>query len=168
MSRINNRKPAGMLGFALAGLVMSGSAFAIEPLSAGYMLPASHATGEGKCGEGKCGEGKCGEGKCGEGKCGASAGKPAETAPVKKTAEGKCGEGQCGDARFAAADTNKDGLVSRAEFVAVVPGGEAIFKSKDPNGDGFISEKEAYNNVKKAYNANGQEIPRGLFADIPE
>ena len=59
-------------------------------------------------------------------------------------------------------------LVSRAEFVAVVPGGDAIFKSKDPNGDGFISEKEAYNNVKKAYDANGKEMPRGLFTDIPE
>ena len=158
MSRNNTRNPAGLLGFALAGLVLSGSGFAMEPLSQGYMLPANHATAEGKCGEGKCGEGKCG----------ASTGKPANIAAAKKTAEGKCGEGQCGDARFASADTNKDGLVSRAEFVAVVPGGEAIFNSKDPNGDGFISEKEAYNNVKKAYDANGKEMPRGLFADIPE
>ena len=60
MSRNNTRNPAGLLGFALAGLVLSGSAFAMEPLSQGYMLPANHATAEGKCGEGKCGEGKCG------------------------------------------------------------------------------------------------------------
>lgn len=153
MSRNNTRYPAGMLGVALAGLVLGGSAFAIEPLPHGYMLAAGHAAGEGKCGEGKCGAG---------------AAKTAKSAPAEKTAEGKCGEGQCGDARFAAADTDKDHLVSRAEFVAVVPNGEAIFATKDPNGDGFISEKEAYQNVKKAYNANGKEIPRGLFADIPE
>jgi uncharacterized low-complexity protein len=151
-----------MLGVALAGLVLSGSAFAVEPLSQGYMLASSHAAG----GEGKCGEGKCGEGKCGEGKCGAQ--KTARSTQATKTAEGKCGEGQCGDARFAAADTNKDHLVSRAEFIAVVPGGQAIFASKDPNGDGFISEKEAYYNVKKAYDTNGKEMPSGLFADIPE
>jgi uncharacterized low-complexity protein len=136
MSRNNTRYPAGMLGVALAGLVLGGSAFAIEPLPHGYMLAAGHAAGEGKCGEGKCGAG---------------AAKTAKSAPAEKTAEGKCGEGQCGDARF-----------------AVVPNGEAIFATKDPNGDGFISEKEAYQNVKKAYNANGKEIPRGLFADIPE
>ena len=161
MSRINTRHPAGMLGIALAGLTLGGSAFAVEPLSQGYMLAASHAAAEGKCGEGKCGEGKCGEGKCG-----GTAKAPKRAA--QKAAEGKCGEGQCGDARFAAADTDKDHLVSRAEFLAVVPGGEAIFASKDPNGDGFISEKEAYFNVKKAYNANGKEVPQGLFADIPE
>lgn len=160
MSKINSRQPAGMLGVALAGLVLSGTAFAVEPLAQGYMLAASHAAAEGKCGEGKCGEGKCGEGKCG----GAKAPKRA----AQKAAEGKCGEGQCGDARFASADTDRDHRVSRAEFVAVVPGGEAIFASKDPNGDGFITEQEAYQNVKKAYNAHGKEMPRGLFADIPD
>ncbi|UNK49915.1 EF-hand domain-containing protein [Lysobacter sp. S4-A87] len=159
MSKNNSRSPAGMLGVALAGLVLSGSAFAMQPLSQGYMLAASHAAAEGKCGEGKCGEGKCGAD---------SASKSTTSAAAKKTAEGKCGEGQCGDARFAVADTNHDELVSRAEFVAVVPGGEAIFKSKDPNGDGFISELEAYNNVKSVYDANGRKMPRGLFADIPE
>ncbi len=155
MSSINKRHPAGMLGVALAGLVIGGSAFAVEPLSQGYMLAASHAAAEGKCGEGKCGEGKCG-------------GASKTAAPAAKAGEGKCGEGQCGDARFAAADTDKDHLVSRAEFIAVVPGGTAIFAAKDPNGDGFISEKEAYNNVKKAYDANGKPMPRGLFADIPQ
>ncbi|MBU8977820.1 MULTISPECIES: EF-hand domain-containing protein [unclassified Lysobacter] len=157
MSRINTRHPAGMLGVALAGLVLSGSAFAVQPLSQGYMLAAAHAGAEGKCGEGKCGEGKCGEGKCGT-----------HAKATAKAAEGKCGEGQCGDARFASADTDKDHLVSRAEFVAVVPGGEAIFATKDPNGDGFISEKEAYQNVKQAYDANGKPMPRGLFAGIKD
>lgn len=157
MSTINTRKSAGMFGIALAGLVLGGSAFAVEPLSQGYMLGAAHAAAEGKCGEGKCGEGKCG-----------GAPKAAKASAATKTAEGKCGEGQCGDARFAAADTDKDHLVSRAEFVAVVPGGEAIFASKDPNGDGFISEKEAYQNVKKVYDANGKPMPRGLFANLPE
>lgn len=161
MSKINTRHPVGMIGVALAGLVLGGSAFAVEPLSQGYMLAASHAAAEGKCGEGKCGEGKCGEGKCG----GAA---KAATQATTKAAEGKCGEGQCGDARFASADTDKDHLVSRAEFLAVVPKGDAIFASKDPNGDGFISEKEAYQNVKKAYDSNGKKMPKGLFADIED
>jgi uncharacterized low-complexity protein len=151
MSKINARHPVGMIGVALAGLVLGGSAFAVEPLSQGYMLAASHAAAEGKCGEGKCG------------------GTPKAAKPATpKAAEGKCGEGQCGDARFASADTDKDHLVSRAEFLAVVPNGDAIFASKDPNGDGFISEKEAYQNVKKAYDSNGKKMPQGLFADIQD
>ena len=82
MSSINTRNPAGMLGVALAGLVLSGSAFAMEPLSQGPPLSASHAAAEGKCGEGKCGEGKCGEGKCG-----ATAEKTDKNAAAKKTAK---------------------------------------------------------------------------------
>ena len=46
MSKINSRQPAGMLGVALAGLVLSGTAFAVEPLAQGYMLAASHAAAE--------------------------------------------------------------------------------------------------------------------------
>ncbi len=155
MSRNNTRNTtAGTLGVALVGLVLSSSAFAVQPLAQGYMLAAAHATAEGKCGEGKCG---------------ATEAKPAaKKSAAKKTAEGKCGEGQCGDARFAATDTDNDALVSRAEFLAVVPKGAAVFAKKDVNGDGYISEKESYDSVKAAYNANGKELPSGLFHDVKE
>ena len=133
---------------ALAGLVLSGSAFAVQPLAQGYMVAAAHASGEGKCGEGKCG---------------ATESKPAKTATAK-TAEGKCGEGKCGDARFAQTDTDDDGRVSRAEFLAVVPNGDAYFAQIDKSGDGYINEKEAYDNVKRAFEAHGKSVPAGLFA----
>lgn len=174
MSRSNtqNKSTFGLIGVALAGLVLSGSAFAMQPLSQGYMLGASHAAGEGKCGEGKCGaaEGtakkttaKSAEGKCGEGKCGATEG----TTAAKKTAEGKCGEGQCGDEKFAQVDTDNDALVSRAEFLAVAPGQQALFAQKDVNRDGYISEKESYDSVKSAYETHGKKLPSGLFANPP-
>ena len=57
----NNRKPVAIaLGTALTtGLLLSGSAFAMNPLVQGYLLGASADAGE-KAAEGKCGEGKCG------------------------------------------------------------------------------------------------------------
>ena len=150
MSHNNARNTnAGSLGVALVGLVLSSSAFAVQPLAQGYMVAATHATAEGKCGEGKCGTDEA---------------KPT----AKKTAEGKCGEGQCGDARFAATDTDNDAKVSRAEFLAVVPNGAAPFAKKDVDKDGYISEREAYDSVKAIYNANGKEMPSGLFHDVKE
>ena len=155
--RNNTRnKTALVLSAAAAALALTGSVFAMESLSEGYGLSAQHNDAEGKCGEGKCG--------------GTEAAKPVKKAAAK-TAEGKCGEGQCGDARFAAADTTRDALVSKAEFTAAVgkiPGVDAIFAKKDRNGDGYISEGEAYENVKEAFNANGRELPSGLFADVPK
>jgi uncharacterized low-complexity protein len=142
-------KAAGMLGIALAGLVLSGSTFAMQPLAQGFMVTASHA-GE--------------EGKCGEGKCGATDVAPAKTAAAK-TAEGKCGEGKCGDARFAQTDSDDDGRVSKAEFLVVVPNGDGYFAKIDKNRDGYISEKEAYDNVKRAFESNGKTVPAGLFAN---
>jgi uncharacterized low-complexity protein len=149
MIRSNTRKTtAGLFGVALAGLALSGSAFAVQPLAQGYMLTAAHAGDEGKCGEGKCG----------------SDSKPVESAAAKKTAEGKCGEGQCGDAIFNAIDTGKDARVSRAEFLKVEPKGSAVFAKKDTNKDGYIDEMESYLSVKAAYNENGRELPSGLFS----
>ncbi len=176
MSRNTTRNTAGMIGVALAGLVLGNSAFAMQPLAQGYMLAASHATGEGKCGEGKCGaneakpakgaSAKAAEGKCGEGKCGATEAKPGKTA-ASKAAEGKCGEGQCGDARFNKTDTNDDGRVSKAEYLKAVPTGEG-WADKDTDRDGFISEREAYDYTKSRFEANGKKIPIGRFAAFPE
>ena len=175
MSTSNTRNTVGLLGLALAGLSLSTSAFAIEPLSQGYMLAASKAAGEGKCGEGKCGANgtkpakaatasKAAEGKCGEGKCGADGAKSAKTASASKTAEGKCGEGKCGDASFAKTDSDDDGFVSKAEFVAVAPTRAADFAKLDVSGDGKVSEKEAYDFLKATYEANGKPMPAGLFS----
>jgi uncharacterized low-complexity protein len=175
MSTSNTRNTVGLLGLALAGLSLSTSAFAIEPLSQGYMLAASKAAGEGKCGEGKCGANgtkpakaatasKAAEGKCGEGKCGADGAKPAKSASASKTAEGKCGEGKCGDASFAKTDSDDDGFVSKAEFVAVAPTRAADFAKLDVSGDGKVSEKEAYDFLKATYEANGKPMPAGLFS----
>ncbi len=122
MSDRKSVKPVALaVGAALAGtFALSGMAaadtvdnpFAIDSLSAGYMLGES----EGSCGgdksekgeaEGSCGEGSCGadsekegEGSCGEGSCGADS---------EKEGEGSCGEGSCG------ADKEKQGEGSCGE-----------------------------------------------------
>ena len=49
-------KSIGLMSVALAGIVLSGSAFAVQQLPQGYMLAASHTGAEGKCGEGQCGD----------------------------------------------------------------------------------------------------------------
>lgn len=180
MSNISTpRKTAlGLIGAALAGSVLlSGSAFAMQPLAQGYLVASSDAKpAEGKCGEGKCGaetsaQTKSGgnakateaEGKCGEGKCGADA-KSAEG----KCGEGKCGEGKCGDASFSKTDTDGDGFVSRAEFLKVAPDRADVFKKIDTSGDSKISEQEAYDYLKATYAANGKPMPKGLFSSIAD
>ncbi|HJW46664.1 MAG TPA: EF-hand domain-containing protein [Lysobacter sp.] len=80
-------------------------------------------------------------------------------------AEGKCGEGKCGDVHFAKGDADRDGRVSRAEFLAVAPTHIAEFATTDVDNDGFISSKESYESVKAAYEANGKKLPPGLFAN---
>lgn len=179
----------GLLGAALAGSVLlNGPVFAMQPLAQGYLVAAA----DGKAAEGKCGEGKCGadtaraprgakkgaqaEGKCGEGKCGADttrvsrgASKGAQTegkCGEGKCGEGKCGEGKCGDASFARTDTDKNGLVSRAEFLAVAPTRAAEFDKIDTSHDGNISEAEAYEYLRATYQANGKPVPKNLFAKL--
>ena len=71
------------------------------------------------------------EGKCGgmkEGSCGGD----------KATKEGKCGEGKCGSDKMKA-DANKDGTVSKAEFMSRH---EAMFTAADANKDGMLDAKE--------------------------
>lgn len=136
------------------GMLLGGSAFAVEPLGQGLQLAAASA-GEGKCGEGKCGSGGSAKtsAKAGaEGKCG----------------EGKCGEGKCGDASFARTDTDHDGKVSRAEFLAVAKDRAGEFDSIDSDHDGVISEAEAYEHLRKTYEANGKPMPAGLFSKLEQ
>ena len=54
-------------------------------------------------------------------------------------AEGKCGEGKCG---MEVMDSNKDGKLSQAEFVAHNAQDEAKFKTMDADSDGFVSQAE--------------------------
>ncbi len=98
----------------LGGLAVSQSAFAVTQLDSGYQV----ATPDGA----KATEGKCGEGKCGADKA--------------KMAEGKCGEGKCGMMK---ADTNKDGVITKAEFTAHA---NVKFAALDTNKDGKISSAE--------------------------
>ncbi|EJV1366057.1 EF-hand domain-containing protein [Pseudomonas aeruginosa] len=136
---------ASLLGAVLVGgMLLGGSAFAVEPLGQGLQLAAASA-GEGKCGSG------------GSAKTSAKAG-----------AEGKCGEGKCGDASFARTDTDHDGKVSRAEFLAVAKDRAGEFDSIDSDHDGFISEAEAYEHLRKTYEANGKPMPAGLFGKLEQ
>ncbi|EPQ6933837.1 EF-hand domain-containing protein [Pseudomonas aeruginosa] len=136
---------ASLLGAVLVGgMLLGGSAFAVEPLGQGLQLAAASA-GEGKCGEGKCGSG-------GSAKTSAKAG----------------AEGKCGDASFARTDTDHDGKVSRAEFLAVAKDRAGEFDSIDSDHDGFISEAEAYEHLRKTYEANGKPMPAGLFGKLEQ
>jgi len=63
-----------------------------------------------------------------------AAGEPAKAA--EKKAEGKCGEGKCGVAKM---DSDKDGKVSKAEFMAMH---EKMFADADTNKDGMLSQAE--------------------------
>ncbi|HEK0820428.1 TPA: EF-hand domain-containing protein [Pseudomonas aeruginosa] len=131
---------ASLLGAVLVGgMLLGGSAFAVEPLGQGLQLAAASA-GEGKCGSG------------GSAKTSAKAG----------------AEGKCGDASFARTDTDHDGKVSRAEFLAVAKDRAGEFDSIDSDHDGFISEAEAYEHLRKTYEANGKPMPAGLFGKLEQ
>ena len=122
-----NKKPvAAAIGAALAGgLVLTGSAFAMQPLAQGYMLATASVAAD-KAAEGSCGADKAKEGSCGGDK-------------AKAKAEGKCGEGKCGMDKM---DTDKDGRISKAEFAVAHDGKDDKFAAHDPNSDGFISAEE--------------------------
>ena len=61
MSR-TTKNTIGLLGAVLAGgMMLTGSVFASQPLTQGYLLASAEQvvkTPEGKCGEGKCGAGE--------------------------------------------------------------------------------------------------------------
>jgi len=102
---MSKQKPVAVaLGTALAGLTLSGAAFAMQPLAQGYMLAVSEPGQE-----------------------------------AAKAEEGKCGEGKCGIAHV---DTDKDGRISRDEFLAAHPHASDRFDKIDTNQDGYIDEAE--------------------------
>lgn len=100
----NVNKPVAVVVSAvlLGGLALSTSAFAMNDLTAGYLLGAT--AGE-----------KAGEGKCGEGKCGTEAMDTNKDGKVSKD-EFTAHMGRPGD--YAKYDTNKDGYIDNAEMKA--------------------------------------------------
>ena len=88
------------LGTALAGLGLTGAAFAMQPLAQGYMLSAGETA--------KAPEGKCGEGKCGLEKVDADKDGRVSQAEFVAAHPDKAD-------RFAKIDTNQDGFLDEAE-----------------------------------------------------
>jgi len=105
------KSPLALGAVLVGGLVLTGSAFAMQPVSTGTMVSASAAA---------------------EGSCGAEY-------KAKKAADMKAAEGTCGVAKM---DTDKDGKVSKAEFVAMHEKDAAQFAAHDANKDGFLSAEE--------------------------
>ncbi|CAD5109529.1 HvfA family oxazolone/thioamide-modified RiPP metallophore [Zestomonas carbonaria] len=146
----------GMIGVALSGgMFLANTAFAVQPLAQGYLSAGIQVA-------------QAGEGKCGEGKCGGSASDDKASQAEGKCGEGKCGEGKCGDASFSRTDTDKDGRVSRAEFLAVAAKRASAFDKIDTDHDGYISEAEAHEFLRATYEANGKPMPKGLFSSIAD
>lgn len=110
------KSPLALSAALAGGLVLTGSAFAMQPLATGYMVSASAVA----------------EGSCGADHKAAEATKTADT--KAKAAEGKCG--------VAKMDSDKDGKVSKAEFAAAHDNDDSKFASHDTNSDGFISAEE--------------------------
>ena len=102
--------------------------FALSGLSSGYQVAENQGA--------KPMEGKAMEGKCG--------GKPMEAKPMDgKPMEGKCGGMKAGATENMAGpammDANKDGKVSKEEFIK---GHEAMFSKMDANKDGVLDKTE--------------------------
>lgn len=110
------KSPLALSAALAGGLVLTGSAFAMQPLSTGYMASDS-AVAEGSCGADH------------------------KAAEAKKTADTgmKAEEGKCGVAKM---DSDKDGKVSKAEFAAAHDNDDSKFASHDTNSDGFITAEE--------------------------
>ena len=122
---------ATALASSMAVSTASANPFEMNQLEGGYQQTAAQgivgAKGtEGKCGGNKSKEGSCGGDKAKEGSCGGD----------KAKGEGKCGEGKCGMAMM---DTDKDGKVSKEEFMAAH---EKMFAAKDTNNDGSLDAAE--------------------------
>ena len=99
------------IGAALAGgLVLSGSAFAMQPLAQGYMLATASVAAD-KAPEGSCGAGKGKEGKCGMEKMDSDKDGRISRAEFAAAHDNS-------DSKFAAHDPNGDGFISADEMKA--------------------------------------------------
>lgn len=102
----NHKKPVAIaIGTALAGgLVLSGSAFAIQPLAQGYLLSAQEA-----------GKTAMKEDKAKEGKCGMTVMDTDKDGKVSRAEFDAKHADKADKAKFDKADTNKDGFIDDAE-----------------------------------------------------
>lgn len=120
--------PKSPLALALAGgLVLSGSAFAMNDLAGGYMLSqgalSATAGEEGKAGEGSCGVDKMDSDKDGK---------------VSKAEFAAAHDGK--DDKFASHDPNGDGFIDQAEFDAHHKAGGDKAKMEGKCGEGKCGE----------------------------
>ena len=106
---MSNKKPVAIaLGTALAGgLVLSGSAFAIQPLAQGYLLSAQDA-----------GKAAMKEDKAKEGKCGMDVMDTDKDGKVSRAEFDAKHTDKAEQAKFDKADTNKDGFIDTTEAKA--------------------------------------------------
>lgn len=107
MSR-TTKNTIGLLGAVLAGgMMLTGSVFASQPLTQGYLLASAETAV--KTPDGKCGEGKCGEGKCGD----------ASMAKTDTDGDGKVSRAEflkvAPKSNFDKIDTNHDGFIDEQE-----------------------------------------------------
>ena len=89
-----------------SGIVLAGSAFAMQPLAQGYLLAAPESSAA-PAADGKTGEGKCGVAKADADKDGKVSAAEFSTAHPDAPAD-----------KFASIDTNKDGFLDAAEVKA--------------------------------------------------
>ncbi|MBT9591418.1 MAG: EF-hand domain-containing protein [Thiobacillus sp.] len=109
-------------GMAAAPIVSAAeNPFAMQSLDKGYMLSQAEKMGDGKCGQGKCGGMKT---------------SAAKASAADSSSAGMPDTGMPGPAML---DTNKDGKVSRKEFMN---GHAAMFKTMDTNKDGYLDQAE--------------------------
>ena len=129
------KSPLALSAALAGGLVLTGSAFAMQPLATGYMVSASAVA----------------EGSCGADHKAAEATKTADT--KAKAAEGKCG--------VAKMDSDKDGKVSKAEFAAAHDNDDSKFAEHDLDKDGFISAEEMKTHMGGAGGEGGKAMEEG-------
>ncbi|NLW97101.1 calcium-binding protein [Luteimonas wenzhouensis] len=126
MTHQSSKKPVAIaVGTALAGgLLLSGSAFAVNPLPQGYLLGAQEAATAHTQAEGACG----GDKARAEGQCGLAKADTDGDGRISR-AEFDAAHPDKGD-RFAAIDANGDGFIDQAEHDAHKAAGKADMEGK--------------------------------------
>ena len=109
------KSPLALSAALAGGLVLTGSAFAMQPLSTGYMVSAS-AVAEGRAAP--------------------------STRPTKRKRPPARRPRPKASAAWRRWTADKDGKISKAEFAAAHDNDDSKFAAHDTNSDGFISAEE--------------------------
>lgn len=126
---MNGKKTPLALTIA-GGLVLSGSAFAMNDLASGYMLSASAQQ--------DAQEATKAESKSGEGSCGAQKMDTDQDGKVSKAEFAAAHDGS--DAKFDSHDGNGDGYIDAAEIAAHHKAGDGKAKTEGKCGEGKCGE----------------------------